>query len=382
MRTHRSLAPQLAQDRDARSLRATPCIAAIALATLAFPLTGNASQVAIYGIYDLGLTRISNANGAGLTRMEDSILQGNRLGFRGNEDLGNDLSAFFNLEMGFAGDTGALRQGGLGFGRVSIVGLAHKTYGELSMGRQFDQMNAALIRFSPIVSAGVYSATVGDADRVAGNWLNNMVTYKSPDLGGFKFNAQYSFSEKGTSATNAGNAYSLGTTYSNGNFNAAAAMTEIRGHSITPGSALGVSQFMGTAVSRSTVVTLSNYRTAGVGAGYTLGQVTMSGLLTNTRYTVASGPSRELTSIAIPVVYRPSAQWLFEAGYTQSRFEDSRWHHVSLMADYFLSRRTDVYVSANLEKASGDGTSAVIFTLPTSGSSRQTALRVGIRHRF
>lgn len=383
MRTNSSLIPALAQVRAARRFRTHPCLlAAAAVATLTSPLVANASQVAIYGIYDLGVTRISNANGAGLTRMEDSILQGNRLGFRGTEDLGNGLSAFFNLEMGFAGDTGALRQGGLGFGRVSIVGLSHKAYGELSMGRQFDQMNAALIRFSPIVSAGVYSAMVGDADRVAGNWLNNMITYKSPDLGGFKFNAQYSFSEKGTSATNAGNAYSLGATYSNGNFNAGAAMTEIRGHSVTPGSAFGVSQFMGAAVARNTVVTLSNYRTAGVGAGYTFGPVTVSSLVTSTRYAVASGASRNLTSIAIPVVYRPSAQWLFEAGYAQSRLEDSRWHHVSLMADYFLSKRTDVYVSANLEKASGNGTSAVIFTLPTSGSNRQTALRAGIRHRF
>ena len=94
-----------------------------------------------------------------------------------------------------------LRQGGLGFGRASIVGLAHKDWGELSLGRQFDQMNASLIRFSPNVTAGVYSATVGDADRVAGNWLNNMVTYKTPVWGGLQLAGQYSFKEDGTSST-------------------------------------------------------------------------------------------------------------------------------------------------------------------------------------
>lgn len=60
-------------------------------------LAANASDVAINDIYDPGVTRIPHGNGAGQTRMEDGILQGNPLGFRGNEHLGNGLSAFFNL---------------------------------------------------------------------------------------------------------------------------------------------------------------------------------------------------------------------------------------------------------------------------------------------
>lgn len=345
----------------------------------AVPAMAQSSSVTIYGIYDIGITRVSNIGGHAVTRMDDSIAQGNRLGFRGSEDLGAGLRAFFNLEMGFAGDTGALRQGGLGFGRASIVGLAHKDWGELSLGRQFDQMNASLIRFSPNVTAGVYSATVGDADRVAGNWLNNMVTYKTPVWGGLQLSGQYSFKEDGTSSTNGGRAYSVGATYSNGPFAAGAALTDIRGYTIAPGALFGVSSFLGAPVSGS--IRLDKYRTAGIGAGYTLGKFTLSGLVTRTRFENA-GASQHLTHFAIPLVYRPTEQWLLEAGFAQSRMEHSRWRNFSLMADYFLSKRTDVYVSANIEKASGEGTSAVIFTLPTSNSSRQTALRMGIRHRF
>ena len=342
----------------------------------------SASSVTIYGIYDLGLTQVSNIAGSSVTRMDDSILQGNRLGFRGLEELGGGLSAFFTLEMGFAGDTGALRQGGLGFGRASLVGLSHKSWGEFSMGRQFDQMNTTLIRFSPVLGAGIYSATVGDADRVGGNWLNNMVTYRSPVIANFRFTGQYSFSENGTSTTNAGRAYSIGVTYARDGFNAGAAMTEIRGSTITPGAALGVSQFMGAPIGKSTPVKLSNYRTAGAGAGYTMGRATLSALATHTRYESEAGRTQALSSFAIPLAYRLTDQWQLQAAFSQSRMAQSRWRNTSLIADYLLSKRTDLYVSAHWEKASGDGTSAVLFTLPGSSTSRQSALRVGLRHRF
>lgn len=361
---------------------------AIGLTALGVALAGavaanaNASSVTIYGIYDLGVTQVSNIAGSSVTRMDDSILQGNRLGFRGREDLGSGLEAFFNLEMGFAGDTGALRQGGAGFGRASLVGLSHRGLGEISLGRQFDLMNPTLVQFSPISSQGVYSATVGDADRVGGNWLNNMITYKSPVIGNFRFSGQYSFKEDGTSTTNAGRAFSLGGSYSNGGFNAGVAMTDIKGYTVTPATAFGVSRFLDAAITSKTSIKLAKYRTVGVGAGYTRGQFTLSGLMTNTRYEGSSGRSQSMTSFVIPLVYRPTSQWLFEAGYSQSRMDGSQWRGINLMADYALSKRTDIYASANITRATGNGVSAVIFTLPTSSSQNQSALRLGVRHRF
>ena len=72
------------------------------------------------------------------------------------------------------------------------MGLAHPAYGQLTLGRQYDQMTGALIRFHPAFYGGIYGFTPGDADRVAGAWLNNQITYASPAIGGFKFNAQVS----------------------------------------------------------------------------------------------------------------------------------------------------------------------------------------------
>lgn len=356
--------------------------AAVVLVTASASVGAQTSGVTIYGTIDLGVTRVSNIAGGSMTRLDDSISQGNRLGFRGREDLGDGLEAFFNLEQGYAADTGALRQGGLGFGRMSIVGLAHRSYGEVSLGRQFDQMSPTLLRFHPAYYAGIYSATAGDADRVAGNWLNNAITYKSPTIGGFRFSAQYSLKEDGSSTTNAGRAFSFGASFTSGPFSAAAAVTDIDGYRVTPGSSLGLSQFLGAPVTSATSVLLANYRTAGVGAGYTVGPLTFNGIVTRTRYENDAGVSDDLKYFAVPVAYRPTEQWVLVASFARSRLDQSRWRHYSLIADYYLSKRTDVYVSANIQRTEGAGTSATLVTLPLSSDDRQTALRAGIRHRF
>lgn len=358
---------------------------AVAAATLV--LAGAASfaqssSVTIYGTIDVGPTRVSNIGGNSSNRLDDSISQGNRLGFRGREDLGDGLEAFFNLEQGFAADTGTLRQGGIGWGRMSIVGLAHRSYGEISLGRQFDQMSPMLLRFHPAGYAGIYAASAGDADRVSGNWLNNGITYKSPSISGFRFTAQYSLKEDGSSTTNAGSAYSFGTSFSTGPFSVAAAVTDIDGYTVRPGASLGLTQFLGAPVTATSSIVLSKYRTAGLGAGYTVGPVTFNGIVTNARYENVGGVSESQTYFAIPVVYRPSEQWVLEAGFAQSRLDQSRWRNYSLVADYYLSKRTDVYASANLQRTTGAGTLATLVTLSPSSTDSQSALRVGIRHRF
>jgi predicted porin len=56
-------------------------------------------------------------------------------------------------------------------------------------------------------------------------------------------------------------------------------------------------------------------------------------------------------------------------------------------ADYFLSKRTDIYMVAVYQKASGTDSRnlpavAVINNVSASNSDRQTVVRVGMRHKF
>src|SRR5437868_3334475 len=128
-------------------------------------------------------------------------------------------------------------------------------------------MTGALIRFHPSFLSGIYGFTPGDADRVAGNWLDNQITYSSPDIAGFKFSLQHALSEG--AANNAGKAWSASASYGNGPFNLGLATTNIRGYTVTPGNSFGVSQFLGATVATpATAFVLREYQTAGVGASY------------------------------------------------------------------------------------------------------------------
>lgn len=119
-------------------------ILAAATAALAAGAAHAQSTVTLYGIIDAAVEYYSNADAAGngLTRMP-SLGGGmfpSRLGFRGSEDLGDGLKAIFQLENGFAPDTGTLGQGNRLFGRQAWVGLAGK-WGQLTFGRNYNMLN-------------------------------------------------------------------------------------------------------------------------------------------------------------------------------------------------------------------------------------------------
>src|SRR5260370_20314485 len=53
------------------------------------------SSVTLYGILDAGITYVNNAGGAHQFKFDDGISYGNRIGFKGVEDLGGDFQAVF-----------------------------------------------------------------------------------------------------------------------------------------------------------------------------------------------------------------------------------------------------------------------------------------------
>ncbi len=339
------------------------------------------SSVTLYGVIDDGLTFVSNQGGHHAYRMDDSISQGDRFGFRGAEDLGGGLKAIFNLEGGFNPNTGASRQGGLEFGRQAYVGLQSDRFGTLSLGRTYDQMTTTLIRYHSGYWSGIYAFDAGDHDRISGNWLNNVVTYVSPTVRGLHFSAQYAFNSLSATANNYGVAYSLSATYEHGPFSIGAAATSIHDYTVTPGSSLGVGSFLGTNVAFSSrAVVVDRYRTAGVGASYDFGIVGLSGLYTNTRYEKgANASTMQSFNVILHGELRPGL--VLAGGYGYSKMSPYQWNEFNAVLDYLLSKRTDVYLSANYDKANG-GARAVLVTLPISGNDKQLAVRVGIRHKF
>ena len=64
------------------------------------------SKVELYGVVDAGVTRVSGIQGGSVTLLSSGIMEGSRIGLRGNEDLGGGYRAIFTLENRLEADTG------------------------------------------------------------------------------------------------------------------------------------------------------------------------------------------------------------------------------------------------------------------------------------
>lgn len=94
-------------------------VAVAALAT--FSAGAMAANVELYGVVDMGFsyTHTSHQEKGDKFEMSQNMYAGSRFGFRGTEDLGDDLTVGFILENGFTPDTGAMAVSDTIFNRES-----------------------------------------------------------------------------------------------------------------------------------------------------------------------------------------------------------------------------------------------------------------------
>ncbi|MGJ7915379.1 porin [Massilia sp. LXY-6] len=148
------------------------------------------SSATVYGIVDAGLTRESGASGS-ITKLATGVQSGNRLGFKGTEELGNGLKANFQLESGFDLDTGTSRQGAL-FGRQAYVGLSG-LFGAVNLGHQYDPIYLSLDSIDPF-GLGL-PGQVANLMNTSNIRTDNAITYSSVPVHGFSFNGLYGMGE-------------------------------------------------------------------------------------------------------------------------------------------------------------------------------------------
>jgi predicted porin len=110
--------------------------------------------------------------------------------------------------------------------------------------------------------------------------------------------------------------------------------------------------------------------------------------------TALSGNSLRLDNYEVNARYALTPAMSLEGAYTftNGSFNTAagdakpKYHQFSLLADYDLSKRTDVYAEGVFQHASGgDGTvlgDAAINGLSPSSTNKQVAVTVGMRHRF
>ncbi|WP_418940302.1 porin [Parasutterella sp.] len=154
-----------------------------------------ASNVTLYGVLDTGVYAHHASNGKTIVEMASGITKGSRFGLEGQENLGNGYKVYFRLEQGFESDNGDAKDADSAFYRDSYMGVA-TPFGAFELGR------------TGALTAGTHGGIVGGMSPFGITWkegaltkvfagniaarVNNMVTYESPDLSGFKLYAQYS----------------------------------------------------------------------------------------------------------------------------------------------------------------------------------------------
>ncbi|MGF6969357.1 putative porin [Paraburkholderia sp. WC7.3g] len=377
-------------------------LAGFFICTIATPVFAQ-STVTLYGLIDEGLDYTNNVGGSKVYELQSGYAQGSRWGLKGTEDLGNGLTAIFKLENGFDVNNGRLGQGGLMFGRQAYVGISSNQFGSVTLGRQYDSVVDYLAQTTANGNwAGYLFSHPYDNDNTDNTFrVNNTVKYTSPSLAGFQLGGTYSFSNDTNFANN--RQYSLGAQYTTGGLLLAAAYLQANNPSSTATGAVnngGDENFLA-----------ERLRIFGAGINYTIGSATLGFAYTNTNVTqpLSSGyvgaitpptgstlSSLRFQNFEVNGKYQFTPAFFVGAMYTYTRADFNattgklhpNYQSIGLMADYNLSKRTDLYLQGAYQHAGGDKTQTVLDAAYVPGaagvssSSNQLVIRAAIRHKF
>jgi GBP family porin len=358
---------------------------ALAITALLAAVCGPAraqATVTIYGVVDAGVEyQKSTAGSSGAATTSTNLVNGtfgaSRLGFRGSEDLGGGLRAFFALENGFNVDDGTVA-GAAFFGRKSIVGLSG-SWGELSLGRDYTpgfwvQFYTDVNTFAMYGNAGTMSAFALTGMLRA----NNGIYYVSPEIKGFRGRLTYTLGDESAAAPkDAGRIIGLSGEYRSPTLSAGVFHQERK------------SVFPANSPNTSTSTDANVYQ--GITGLYQWGDWGVSGGLT--RYDPA-GPNTATTGVVkslwAGVIYRfGTSDVRVNVGRVSTDVtapSDGKSTLVGVNYSYYLSKRTNLYVGAgrvsnNVSAQFGlEGGSRAI---PNRGrDSDTTAMGAGIRTTF
>lgn len=368
----------------------------LAATALACQAASAQSSVTLYGLISTGIVYANNQKGSdkqghSTWQFASGPMQTPRWGMKGVEDLGGGVKAIFTLENGYNIGNGTLSQGGREFGRQAFVGLSSNTFGTVTFGRQYDEA-VTLCVFSSACQFAAYGAHIGDSDNVFDTFrINNAVQYKSVEYGGFQFEGLYGFSNKAGSFSD-NNAYSAGAQYRNGPLSLGVAYLQVN----TPndpnnpnGAVVGDYGFTSPFITNpATGSGVSKQRMYGAGGAYALGAASLSLLYTNARFEYLDTSRLTLQNFEVSLTdyVRPDLMlgvaYIFTTGQYHPQDNSPKWHQVNAGVDYFVSKRTDLFLVGIYQKAAGDAQYAQIYTLSPSTTKTQVSAVIGLRHKW
>lgn len=352
------------------------CCAMIATGAAAQDRAPAPSSVTLFGIVDACVVSHKSATGASLQVNGGGCFYGSRIGFRGNEDLGGGLRAYFHLEGGFSADSGQFGQGGRIFGRKSIVGISGN-WGALEAGREYAPAFYILSATDPMqLGVGSATATVwsGSPGTAVGR-TDNSINYNSPSFGGVTARVQIAPGEQtAPAAARGGDTTGLNLMYRDKQLVVGLAHASVRNAAAN-----------------------ANDKATTVAAKYDFGAFSVAGIVQSgawagTRATAASSPtamfSRDYRSYVVGGSFNAGTG---SVSMSYKKYDDrtaSNFDATILSAIYIhpLSKRTRLYAGVTRLKnvrgssyGAADGNGTYTGTAP-GGSSR--SIDLGITHFF
>jgi predicted porin len=325
------------------------------------------SSVTIYGRVN---TTIESQKYSDSKTVNGMFNNASRIGFKGEEDLGNGLKAGFVLESGFNSDDGAgtSKSGGLTFGRQSEVNLSGN-FGMVRLGNFFPESYYASADYVSLHNHDTGSSAdalyidpvwlgtgTASQERNGGLGTGNKLAYRTPSFGGFTVDASVSFHERSTKTAADKYGYDLAANYTQGPLALGAGYSQKSNGqgSDKQGSVRGLYTFgqvtLGAYYQRNSETLLGNRNNFRVSGMYTLG----------------------------------ASEFHVNVGHANawSRLDNSAATQWTLGYNYNLSKRTKVYTYYTKinNKANASYGYAAGVNNPTGQDFRSFA--VGIRHNF
>jgi predicted porin len=323
------------------------------------------SSVVVYGLFDAVVRHANNVAATGdATTMDDGLITGTRLGFRGTEDLGGGWRAGFVMESGFDPSTGVSLQGtptaDYGqeaasprfWGREVNLNLRND-WGGVTLGRQYTTAHQIAARFQPLGNPNSTAHSMFSSHHVA---RQDNVVRLDTKLAGVEIMASKTVGEQPSDSANS--SWSMGAGYARGDLYLGAFVQQMHNRAGTE--------------ERRIVAAGGNYKvnaTLALFGGY---MQRSSEVSPQKNQVLGLGANIE---VADPVTL--SLQY-FNDRQTGSTALEGKREVAWVTANYRFSRRTDLYVLVDRNKVEGGyAKPAFMGTLGT-----QTAYNMGLRTRF
>lgn len=368
---------------------------AVALSA-AFVAPAAFADVTLYGFVAAGVEYASATGATGGSALDAKgtvrvANQNSRIGFKGQEDLGNGLKAVWQVESAVAVDGGTPTAAngapaGTGFAtRNSFIGL-NGGFGEVRFGRHDDAYYVGLLNAGLDLMINTTAENSLGANTVFGRAAarrNNTALYMTPNFGGFSAVATYSADEvrspvPGTTSRANRSVYAVSGTY------AANGLTAVLGYSHA-GDSTGPTFGTAATVEGSNAWTAAlGYKFADtmIGAGYE--HISYGANLTTNSYsqnawTIAA--SQQIGALGLKLSYASLGGGRNDdLLYTSSDYKANQW---VLGATYDLSKRTQVqaYATRITNKAAQQANFEINPLTVNAGADPQ-AYGVALKHSF